>query len=480
LIVEKITSMFCRTILVVIAISFSVISFAQKNSSTGFPNSIAPVGVIKNLSDSDLLEVVERQTFRFFWHDAHPVSGLALERSNTVFAEHYWDYINEAWGEPNFSKTKFGPDAGAIGGTGFGIMSTIVAVERKWIGRDTAVRRLIKIADFLINADCFHGIYPHFMNGRTGKTIKFDRLDDGADLVETSYLLMGFLCAKEYFKSNDPREVYLRKRIDQMWGAANWNWHTKGENKLYWHWSPNNGFDMNFPIWGWNECLITYIMAASSPGHPISKDVYNGSWAGSGGFKNGKTYYGYELPLGNYDKGGPLFFEQYTFQGIDPNGLKDSLGIDYFEQVKNHTLINRAYCIENPKKFKGYAENCWGLTAGDSYKGYVAHCPEVDLGVIQPTAAISSMPYTPRESMNALRHFYYDLGDKIWSQYGFVDGFSIHHNWYAKSHLAIDQGPIIVMIENYRTGLIWKLFMNIPDIQNGLKKLGFTSPYIKK
>ena len=472
--------MFRRTIVVVIAISFSAILFAQKNKSTGFPNSIVPVGIIKDLSDSALLEVVERQTFRFFWHDAHPVSGLALERSNTVLAEHYWDYINEAWDEPNFSKTKFGPDACAIGGTGFGIMSTIIAVERKWIGRDTAVRRLIKIADFLINADCFHGIYPHFMNGRTGKTIKFDRLDDGADLVETSYLLMGFLCAKEYFKSNDPREVYLRKRIDQMWGAANWNWHTKGENKLYWHWSPNNGFDMNFPIWGWNECLITYIMAASSPGHPISKDVYNGSWAGSGGFKNGKTYYGYELPLGNYDKGGPLFFEQYTFQGIDPNGLKDSLGIDYFEQVKNHTLINRAYCIENPKKFKGYAENCWGLTAGDSYKGYVAHCPEVDLGVIQPTAAISSMPYTPRESMDALRHFYYDLGDKIWSQYGFVDGFSIHHNWYAKSHLAIDQGPIIVMIENYRTGLIWKLFMNIPDIQNGLKKLGFTSPYIKK
>jgi hypothetical protein len=472
--------MFYRTIAVVVAISFNAISLAQKSKSTGFPNSVPAVGIIKNLSDTALLEVVERQTFRFFWHDAHPVSGLALERSNTVLAQHYWDYINEAWDEPNFSKTKFGPNACAIGGTGFGIMSTIIAVERKWIGRDTAVRRLIKIADFLINADCFHGIYPHFMDGRSGKTIKFDRLDDAADLVETSYLLMGFLCAKEYFKSNDPREVYLRKRVDQMWGAANWNWHTKGENKLYWHWSPNNGFDMNFPIWGWNECLITYIMAASSPNHPISKDVYNGSWVGSGGFKSGKTYYGYVLPLGNYDKGGPLFFEQYTFQGIDPNGLKDSLGIDYFEQVKNHTLINRAYCIENPKKFKGYAENCWGLTAGDSYKGYVAHCPDVDLGVIQPTAAISSMPYTPKESMEALRHFYYDLGDKIWSQYGFVDGFSIHHNWYAKSHLAIDQGPIIVMIENYRTGLIWKLFMKIPDIQNGLKKLGFTSPWFEK
>lgn len=445
------------------------------------PDSIAPVGIIKNLTDDQLLEVVQKQTFRFFWHGAHPVSGLALERDNTVNAEYYWDYINEAWGEPNFSHSTFGLDAGAIGGTGFGIMSTIVAVNRGWIGRDTGVCRLIKIADFLTHADCYHGIYPHFMNGRTGKAIPFDRLDDAADLVETSYLLMGFLCAREYFNKDTPREKYLRNRITSMWNVANWNWHTKGENKLYWHWSPNNGFDMNFPIWGWNECLITYIMSASSPNHSISKEVYNGTWVGSAGFKNGKEYYGYRLPLGNYDKdkGGPLFFEQYTFQGIDPNGLTDSLENDYFLQGKNHTLINRAYCVENPKKYKGYSSTCWGLTAGDSYKGYVAHSPENDFGVIQPTAAISSMPYTPKESMEALRYFYYNLGDKIWSNYGFVDGFSIHHNWYAKSHLAIDEGPIVTMIENYRTGLLWKLFMNIPDIQNGLKKLGFKSPYFK-
>lgn len=445
------------------------------------PDSIAPVGIIKNLTDDQLLEVVQKQTFRYFWHGAHPVSGLALERDNTVNAEYYWDYINEAWGEPNFSHSTFGPDAGAIGGTGFGIMSTIVAVNRGWIGRDTAVRRLIKIADFLAHADCYHGIYPHFMNGRTGKAIPFDRLDDAADLVETSYLLMGFLCAREYFNKETPREIYLRKRITSMWNVANWNWHTKGENKLYWHWSPSNGFDMNFPIWGWNECLITYIMSASSPNHSISKEVYDGTWAGSAGFKNGKEYYGYKLPLGNYDKdkGGPLFFEQYTFQGIDPNGLIDSLGNDYFLQGKNHTLINRAYCIENPKKYTGYSSTLWGLTAGDSYKGYVAHSPENDFGVIQPTAAISSMPYTPKESMEALRYFYYNLGDKLWSRYGFADGFSIHHNWYAKSHLAIDEGPIVTMIENYRTGLLWKLLMNIPDIQNGLKKLGFKSPYFK-
>ena len=456
----------------------SISCFAQKVAG---PVSIPIVGVIKNLSDSALLDVVQRQTFRYFWEGAHPVSGLALERSNTVKAEHYWDYINEARGEPNFSKTGFGPDAGAIGGTGFGIMGTIVAVNRGWIGRDTAVRRLIKIADFLINADCFHGIYPHFMNGRTGKTIKFDRIDDAADLVETSYLLMGFLCAREYFNSDAPREVYLRKRINQMWSAANWNWHTNNKDTLYWHWSPNNGFDMNFPIWGYNECLITYIMAASSPGHPISKAVYNGSWVGGYAFKNGKEYYGYKLPLGNHstEMGGPLFFEQYTFQGIDPNGLTDSLGNDYALQTRNHTLVNRAYCIANPEKYKGYSEHCWGLTAGDSYKGYIAHSPGADYGVIQPTAAISSMPYTPRESMQALRYFYEVLGDKLWTKYGFVDGFSIDKAWYAKSHLAIDQGPIVVMIENYRTGLLWKLFMNIGDIQAGLKRLGFQSPWLK-
>ena len=443
---------------------------------------IPVTGIIQNLSDSQLLDVVQRQTFRFFWEGAHPVSGLALERSDTVHAVYYWDYINEAWDEPNFSKPIFGPDAGAIGGTGFGIMSTIVAVNRGWIGRDTAVKRLIKIADFLLQADCYHGIYPHFMNARTGETIPFDRIDDGADLVETSYLLMGFLCAREYFNSDEPREKYLRNRVNQMWSAADWNWHTNKENKLYWHWSPNNDFNMNFPIWGWNECLITYIMSASSPNHSIAKSAYDGSWVGSAGFKNGRSYYGYRLPLGNYDedKGGPLFFEQYTFQGIDPNGLTDSLGNDYFEQGKNHTLINRAYCIENPHKYKGYSEKCWGLTAGDSYKGYVAHSPQNDRGVIQPTAAISSMPFTPKESMEALRYFYYSLGDKIWKKYGFADGFSMEHNWYAKSHLAIDQGPIITMIENYRSGLLWKLFMNIPDIQNGLKKLGFNSPYFEK
>ncbi len=469
-----------RLLIILITVITCKTITAQKNVSPHIlkHDSIAPVGIIPGLSDSALLDVVQRQTFRYFWHYAHPVSGLARERDNTVHGDYYWDYINEAYNEPNYSTNTYGPEACAIGGTGFGIMATIVAVNRGWIGRDTALRRLVKMVDFLNRADSYHGIFPHFMNGATGKTIAFGKLDDGADIVETSYLLMGFLCAREYFNGDTPMEKYFRSRVNTLWDAANWAWHTKGENKLlYWHWSPWNDWDMNFPVRGYNECLITFIMAASSKWHPIPAEVYNYSWKQTESYFNGKTYYGIKLPLG-FEYGGPLFFTQYTFQGVDPHGLKDS-AVDYWQQNVNHTLINRAWCIDNPLKYKGYGENCWGLTAGDSYKGYIAHCPQVDSGVIQPTAALSAFPYTPQYSMQVLRHLYYDLGSKVWGEYGFADGFSETKNWYAKTHLAIDEGPIVVMIENYRSGLIWHLFMNIPDVQNGLKRLGFTSGYFK-
>jgi hypothetical protein len=440
--------------------------------------SIKTVGIIKNLSDEELLETVQRQTFRYFWHYAHPNSGMARERSNTVKADFYWDFINEADDKPNLSKGTFGPEACAVGGTGFGIMATLVAVERNWITREAALDRLIQIADFLIKAESYHGIYPHFINGDTGKAIAFSTLDDAADVVETSYLMMGWLSARAYFKGNTLKERYLVKRINEMWDAANWNWHARNDsNKLLWHWSPRNGFDMDFPVKGWNEALITYIMAASSREHPVSKEVYERTWVRPRAWRNGKSYYGYNLPLGNSFGGGPLFFSQYTFMGVDPSNLTDDHGIDYDEQTRNHTLIHRAYSIDNPKKYKGYGEKAWGLTAGDSTKGYFAHSPEDDRGVIQPTAALSSMPYTPAFSMQALRYFYEEKGERLWSKYGFVDGFSEQFDWYAKSHLAIDQGPIIVMIENYRTGLLWKIFMNIPEVQDGLQKLGFKSPY---
>jgi hypothetical protein len=169
-----------------------------------------------------------------------------------------------------------------------------------------------------------------------------------------------------------------------------------------------------------------------------------------------------------------LFWSHYSYLGLDPRGLRDRYA-DYWQHNRNHTLLNRKYCIENPSKFKGYGEDCWGLTASYSVKGYAAHSPARDLGVISPTAALSSFPYTPEYSMQALKHFYYDLGDRIWGEYGFHDAFSEQKNWYPQRYLAIDQGPIIVMIENYRSGLLWKLFMSCPEVRDGLKKLGFTT-----
>ena len=414
----------------------------------------------KDLSDSALLDLVQKQTFRYFWDFAHPVSGMARERSNENFG--------------------YGNETVTTGGTGFGIMSVIVATERKWIGRDTAAKFMLKMVNFLLKANSYHGAFPHWMDGATGKTIPFSRKDDGADLVETSYLFQGLLCARQYFNGDNKVERELRGKISWMWPDIEWNWFTKGgQEVLYWHWSPNNGWAMNFPVRGFNECLIMYILAASSPNekYQVPAAVYHRGWAQSDFFKNGKEFYGFKLPLG-FDYGGPLFFSQYSFLGLDPRQLKDRYA-DYWEQNRNHTLINHAYCLDNPKKFKGYGENCWGLTACDTYNGYNAYSPTNDGGTIAPTAALSAFPYAPEYSMKALKHFYYDLGDKIWSEYGFVDAFNETKNWYAGSHLAIDQGPIVAMIENYRSGLLWKLFMSCPEIKLGLKKLNFESPWLQ-
>jgi hypothetical protein len=430
--------------------------YAQKTAVQTFDAASRP----KSLSDSALLDQVQKQTFKYFWDFAHPVSGLARERSNENFG--------------------YGNEVTTTGGTGFGIMSVIVATERKWITRDTAAKFLLKMVNFLLKSDAYHGVFPHWLNGATGKTIPFSRKDDGADLVETSYLFQGLLCARQYFTGDNRVERELRNRIGWLWEGIEWNWFTQGgQNVLYWHWSPNNGWAMDFPVKGFNECLIMYILAASHEGkYQVPASVYHRGWAESNFFINKKKYYGYTLPLG-FEYGGPLFFSHYSFLGLDPRGLKDNYA-DYWEQNRNHTLINRAYCIDNPREFKGYSEKCWGLTASDTYNGYDAHSPTNDNGTITPTAALSAFPYTPEYSMQALKHFYYDRGDKIWSRYGFIDAFNDTKNWVAESHLAIDQGPIIVMIENHRSGLLWNLFMSCPEVKGGLKKLGFESPHIMK
>jgi hypothetical protein len=408
------------------------------------------------LSDEDVLEAVQRQTFRFFWEGAHPVSFMARDRS----------YRSS---DPQDDKV-------TMGGTGFGVMAIIVAVERQWVTREEALQRLHRMLDVLEGATIYHGVYPHFMNGVTGATIPFWRKDDAADLVETALLFQGLLCARQYFDRHTPAERRLRGRINFLWLEVEWDWHTQGGRKvLYWHWSPNNGWSLDHEIRGWNECLITYVLAAAAPRYGIDADTYHKGFANGRDFLNGRTYEGVDLPLGPAF-GGPLFFTHYSFCGIDPRGLKDRYA-DYGEQNRRHVRINYAHCVRNPGDHLGYGKSCWGLTASDDPDGYTAHSPDNDNGTISPTAALASFPYAPKEAMRALRHFL-KKGDKLWGRFGFVDAFNEKRNWYADTFLAVDQGPIIVMIENYRTGLLWNLFMSIPEIQVGLRKLDFRSPHL--
>ncbi len=422
------------------------------------------LAIKKNLTDDQLLTLVQKQTFNYFWDGAEPVSGLARERfhSDNVYLENDKDVI-------------------ATGAAGFGVMSILVAIERKFITRAEGYERLKKSVDFLQKADRFHGAWSHWIYP-TGKVKPFGRNDDGGDLVETAYLAQGLLCVRQYFKDGNEKEKALAAQIDQIWKEIDWSWYRNGgKNVLYWHWSPNIGWKMNFPVTGYNECLIMYIMAAASPTHTIPAEVYHEGWARSGKINTNISPYGYPIKLSHNGQGngvGPLFWAQYSYLGLNPKGLKDKYA-DYWQENTNHTMIHYAYCLENPKKYKGYGENSWGLTASYSVNGYAGHSPQEDLGVISPTAALSSYPYTPTQSMRMIRHLYENLGDKVWGEYGFYDAYSETANWYPKRYLGIDQGPIVVMIENGRTGLLWNLFMSCPEVNQGLKKLGFQSPALK-
>jgi hypothetical protein len=414
---------------------------------------------IAALPDYALLEIVQRQTFRYFWEGAHPLSGLAFDRRTS-------------------RKRAKDTDPITIGGSGFGVMALLVAAERGWVTRAAALERLGRMLDLLLHARCYHGAFPHFMNGSTGEAIPFGRKDDGGDLVETSLLMMGLLCARAYFDRAAPAEAAARSRISELWNDVEWSWFTQGREVLYWHWSPYNGWAMDHQIRGWNECIITYVRAAASPRYPIDPKVYHDGFANGGEFRNRKSWYGIELPLG-MAYGGPLFFAHYSFCGLDPRGLTDRYA-NYWAQNVHHVQINRAHCIANPGKFEGYGESCWGVTASDDPKGYSAHAPDNDNGTISPTAGLASLPYAPAEVMALLRYFLTRHGKRLWREFGFIDAFCESQKWYADTFLAIDQGPIIVMIENHRTGLLWKLFMAVPEVKAGLRRLGFSSPRLKE
>jgi hypothetical protein len=407
--------------------------------------------LFETLPDDALLERVQRQTFGFFWDLSHPQSGMARDRAN------------ERTGDENTLV--------CAGGTGFSVMAMIVAVERGWITRADAIARLEKILSFLESADCYRGVFPHYFNANTGEEFTWWQGNAGGDIVETAFLMTGLLSARQYFAGAEETEASLRRRIDRLWHRVEWDFFTDNENVLIWHWGYKHGWATRHRIEGWDECLIAYVLGASSPTFSTGPDPYHIGWTAGRTFRNKKKFYGHQLPLGP-DYGGPLFFSHFPFLGLDPRGLKDRYG-DYQKQVTAHSLIHYEHCVQNPNGYAGYGPNCWGMTSSDGNEGYAAHQPSLDKGVIAPTAALSSFPYTPEQSMRALKHFYFDLGDRIWGQYGFRDAFNETAGWVAQDYLAIDQGPIVVMMENYRTGLLWRLFMSCPEVQEGLDKLGF-------
>jgi hypothetical protein len=415
----------------------------------------------ETLSDDSLMTLVQYRTFQYFWDGAEPTSGAARERfhADNIYPDNDKNIVTS-------------------GGTGFGVMAILVGIERKFITRQQGLERLTKLVNWLEKADRFHGAWPHWMHGETGKVKPFSKNDDGGDLVETAFLAQGLLCVREYFSTGSEEEKALAQKIDKLWKEIEWDWYRRGgQNVLYWHWSPQNEWAMNFAVTGYNECLIMYVLAAASPTHGVPAEVYHEGWARSGAIKNDPNHrqYGYHLALshnGAQQYGGPLFWTHYSYLGLDPRNLKDRYA-DYWEHNKNHTLINRQYCIENPKSFEGYGENCWGLTSSYSIQFYAGHSPINDVGVISPTAALSSFPYTPDESMKVMKYMYYKVGDKLWGEYGFYDAFSEEYDWYKPWYLAIDQGPTVVMMENHRSGLLWDLFMSAPEIRPALEKLGF-------
>ena len=405
--------------------------------------------------DKRMLDALQYDAFRYMWEGAHPVSGLAYECS-------------AMWGD-------FRPSA--VGGTGFGIAAIVVGSDRGWITREQAVGRVMKIALFLRDKTSrkeLHGAFPHWLDGATGKTLPFSKNDNGADIVETSLLMQGLLMARAYY--NGPGlEEKLRAVITELWEDVDWNWFTNGEDSgMYWHWSPKDGFSAGLKILGYNECLITYVLAISSPTHPISRKAYD-YWTSGKGYQS-KTVYGYTIEAA-LAGAGPLFLAHYSFIGLDPRRMADSfVPGGYFTRNVRHTLSNRGYCLQNAPARNRYSEVFWGLTASMSKNGYTVNQPGKDSGTVAPTAALSSMPYTPHYSLQVLQTLWGEMHKNVWGKHGPYDAVSLRDNWAAKEYLAIDQLPMVCMVENYRTALLWRLFMRDADIRRGLALAGIHEP----
>lgn len=435
--------------------------------------------------DDPFLDTLQVQTFAYFWDLANPVNGLVPDRAPT----------------PSFA---------SVAAVGFGLTAYPIGVERGYIARGEARQRVFTTLRFLWEAPQgpepagtigYRGFYYHFLD--MGSGARFEQTE--LSTIDTALLLAGILVCREYFDGADPDETAIRELADSIYGRVDWGWAQRDPPGVSMAWRPESGFSSH--DWrGYNEAMILYVLALGSPTHPIEPAAWD-FWVSSyqWGEFYGQEHVGFE----------PLFGHQYSHVWIDFRGIQDGYmrgrGLDYFENSRRATYAQRAYAEDNPAGWRGYGGDIWGLTACDgpldgtieiggvqrqffSYRARGASFTRVeDDGTIAPTAVGGSVPFAPEITIPALKAMRVRYGEYLFGEYGFLDAFnptlttqvSLKHGrvvpdvgWFDTDYLGIDQGPILIMMENYRSELIWELMKKNASIVRGLRRAGFSGGWL--
>jgi len=409
-------------------------------------------GTAQALTTDELLDEVQHKAFLYFWNEANPVNGLIKDRSTPT-------------------------SPCSIASLGFGLSAICVGIDHGWITREDGRARILVSLENLWNQPQgpeaagrvgYKGLYYHFLDMNTS----FRTWNCELSTIDSALLFAGVIDAKQYFDTNDPLDIQVRTLADQIYYRADWDWARNGFQGIMMGWKPGTNFS-GFGQWtGYNEAMILYILALGSPTHPVP----NSAWSRWTSGYQWQTHYGY-----SYVNFPPLFGHQYSHCWIDFRFIRDSYmqvkGITYFENSVRATYAQREYCIDNPFNRIGYGEDLWGLTASDDPTGYRAHgAPpgQNDDGTITPTAPVSSIPFAPEIAIPCTAYMYDTFYSSLWGPYGFKDAFNLNQGWWDTDVIGIDQGPMVVMIENYRTQRVWNRFMQNADVQRGLTAAGFT------
>ena len=446
---------------------------SRKSGNTGLkipqPEHISPHEI-----DDKRIGILQRHAFDYFLHEINPHNGLVADNSQL--------------GAP-----------ASIASIGFALGAYVVGVERDWISRREAIQRTLSILRFFWtseqspapNATGHKGFYYHFLDMKTGKRA------DNCELstIDTGILLAGMLLAAAFFDRDTKQEQEIRNLADDIYHRVDWKWACNGKATITHGWTPEDGF-LPYRWEGYDEAGLLYFLALGSPSQSLPKESYK-AWTSS---YEWKKIYGYEFLYG-----GPLFIHQYSHIWIDFRGIQDAFmrekGIDYFENSRRAAYIQREYAIQNPLDFQGYGENFWGITASDgpgwctkkvngierSFFGYIARGAPYgpDDGTVAPWAVVASLPFAPEIVIPTIEHFQ-DVYPQITGKYclrcscnlSYPNNQKTRDGWTSSYHYGINLGPVVLMVENYRTGLIWKLMRGSRHLVNGLKKAGFSNGWL--